>query len=177
MTWNSFHRRGDTLHAVIATADVRRDGLLPMDVPGVSQTFRDELDLLSALQLKWHARLSGTIERELMAQPLDLEAAVARAWSHTARELPGVRLIIDHYTETPTDEDMDRALHRAQEREWVRLAAAAGLSNDESAAAARAGRGVEERARAGVRPAPAPQSSDEAPHLSLVERIKAVLAA
>lgn len=175
MTWNSFHRREDTLRAVIAAADVRRDGLLPMDVPGVSQTFGDELDLLSALQLKWHARLSGSIERELMAQPLDLGAAVARAWASTAHELPGIRLIIDHYTDTPADGPMDRALHRAQEREWVRLAVAAGLASDESAAAARAGRGVEERAR--TAPASPAANDDEVARLGLVERIRAVLAA
>ena len=41
MTWKAFHNRGETLRAVIATAAVRRDGLLPMDVPGVAETCRD----------------------------------------------------------------------------------------------------------------------------------------
>src|SRR4051794_39292552 len=50
MTWTSFHRRGDVLREVIAAADQRRDGLLPSDVDGVSETFTDELDLLAALQ-------------------------------------------------------------------------------------------------------------------------------
>ena len=43
MTWTSFHRRGEILRAVIAAADPRRDGLLPMDVDGVAETFGDEL--------------------------------------------------------------------------------------------------------------------------------------
>ncbi len=73
MTWKSFHHRGEILRDVIATADVRRDGVLPMDVDGVAETFGDELDLLGALQLRWHTRLAGRIERELMSQPMDLE--------------------------------------------------------------------------------------------------------
>ena len=44
-------------------ADARRDGLLPMDVTGVRETFGDELTLLGALQLRWHTRLSGHLER------------------------------------------------------------------------------------------------------------------
>ena len=44
MTWTSFHHRGEILRAVIATADVRRDGVLPLDVAGVAETFGDELD-------------------------------------------------------------------------------------------------------------------------------------
>ena len=79
MTWKSFHNRGEILRSVIATAGVRRDGILPMDVSGVAETFGDELTLLAALQLKWHTRLSGHIERELVTQPMDLEGAVVAA--------------------------------------------------------------------------------------------------
>ena len=78
MTWTSFHRRGDILRDVIAAADLRRDGVLPMDVDGVAETFGDDLDLLAALQLRWHTRLAGRIEREQMNQPMDLEHAVVR---------------------------------------------------------------------------------------------------
>ena len=85
MTWTSFHRRGDVLRDVIAAADQRRDGTLPRDVDGVSATFADDLDLLGALQLKWHTRLAGRIEREQMHQPMDLQAAVVRAWQHDRR--------------------------------------------------------------------------------------------
>ena len=49
MTWKSFHNRGEILRSVIATAGVRRDGYLPMDVSGVAETFGDELTLLAAL--------------------------------------------------------------------------------------------------------------------------------
>lgn len=182
MTWNAFHNRGEVLRNAIAAANTRQDGVLPMDLPGVSEHFRDELDLLSALMLKWHARLSGQVERELMQQPLDLELAVASAWRRTSNELPGVRLIIDQYTANPTDHTMSEAMHRAQEREWWKLAAAAGASNDESHAAARAGARVEAVARTltDVTSIPVDEIAANAaaqPQGTFIERIRAVLAA
>jgi len=193
MTWSTFHHRGAILQSVVETADARRDGILPLDLPGVSETFRGELDLLAALHLKWHTRLSGNIERALMDQPLDLEGAVASAWSLTSEQLPGVRMVLDRYAESPSDQEMAAALNRANEKEWTRLAAAAGLASDESPAAARAGRQVELRARThGAERRAARAAEDLLAHAttdvdtstdldgatpSLVERIKAVLAA
>lgn len=190
MTWNAFHHRGEILRTVVETADARRDGVLPMQLPGVSETFRDELDLLAALWLKWNARLSGNIERTLMTQPMDLEDAVASAWRETAEQVPGIRAILDRYTESPSDAEMAAALGRASEKEWCRLAAAAGLANDESPAAARAGRQIASKARAAAAEKAAAEllasattdvttSTNVGEHgtPSLVERIKAVLAA
>jgi hypothetical protein len=184
MTWNTFHHRGEILRTVVETADTRRDGVLPMQLPGVAETFRDELDLLAALQLKWHARLSGNIERALMGEPMELEDAIATAWRLTSEQLPGVRLILDRYTETPSDPEMAAALNRAREKEWIRLAAAAGLANDESAAAARVGHQVELKARTEISErsaqnllASATTDIDDVATPSLVDRIKAVLAA
>ncbi len=175
MTWNAFHHRGEILQTVIDAANARRDGVLPMDLPGVRETFHDELDLIGALSLKWHARLSGNIERALMAQPLDLEAAIVDAWRTSNDEAPGIRLIIDRYTESPSDPEMAVALQRAQEKEWLKLASAAGLASDESASAARAGQRVTTKARAGE-PA-ATTTVDAVVTPSLVDRIRAVLAA
>jgi len=174
MTWNAFHHRGEILQTVIEAADARLDGALPLDLPGVSEAFQSELDLIGALCIKWHARLSGNIERELMNQPLDLESAVAAAWRKTTAEAPGIRMIIDRYTESPSDPEMAVALTRAQEKEWIKLASASGLSNDESAAAARAGQRVSAKARA---TAPVTQTVDPVDSPSLVDRIRAVLAA
>jgi len=99
MTWDAFHHRGDVLRAVDAEADARRDGTLPMDLPGVAETFGDESALVTALQLRWHTRLAGRIEREVDRAPHDPEAAVAAARRQTARELPGVRAVLDRYGE------------------------------------------------------------------------------
>ncbi|HET8982469.1 MAG TPA: hypothetical protein VFN47_07265, partial [Pedococcus sp.] len=84
MTWDAFHRRGEVLRNVLDHAETHRDGALPMELPGVAETFGDETTLLGALQLRWHTRLAGTIERELMGQPMDLESAVMTAWRKTA---------------------------------------------------------------------------------------------
>ena len=99
MTWTTFHRREDVLREVILAVDARRDGLLPMDVPGVAPAFGDELTLLGALQMRWHTRLAGRIERELDLTPHDPESAIAAARRQTAREMPGVRAVLDRYGE------------------------------------------------------------------------------
>lgn len=126
MNWESFHHRGDVLSAVITEIGVRQDGTLPMDLTGVEQTFRDELDLLGAVQLKWSARLSGWLERVFAEQPTDLEEAVLRAWRLADQELPGVRSVLDHYTAHPTSEVMARAMTKCVRKERTMLAANAG---------------------------------------------------
>jgi hypothetical protein len=190
MNWNTFHDRGEILRDVVHVADERRDGTLPMGVPGVAENFTDELDLVGALLLKWHARLSGNVERSLAHEPMDLESAVASAWLTTAKQMPGVRLVIDRCIEHPTGPEMERSVIRAREHEWVGLAIAAGLANGEGAAAVAAGRRVEELARAGyaapatpvvehvVEPATEPATEPAIERAeSLADRIKAVLAA
>ncbi|MCR1782169.1 hypothetical protein KVF89_06460 [Nocardioides carbamazepini] len=181
MTWTAFHNRGETLRSVIATSAVRRDGILPMDVDGVSTAFRDELDLLAALTLKWHTRLSGQIERMLAHQPMDLDEAVAIAWSNTAHELPGVRMIIDHYRTHPLDDAMASAMAVACFKERHLLAVMAGRTSLGDAAAARIGAEIEERARLLHRGLPmiAPDAVYVEPEVrgSLFERLRAVVAA
>lgn len=178
MTWKSFHNRGEILRSVIATAAVRRDGTLPMDVPGVAETFGDELSLLAALQLKWHTRLAGHIERELVAQPMDLQEAVEVAWGHAADELPGVRLVLDTYRAEPLDEAMASAMAKATAKEHVLLAVMAGLSSVDDPKAAPLGARIEAAARARhAQPVTVPAPVERAEQPSLLERLKAVLAA
>jgi hypothetical protein len=112
MTWKSYHDRGAVLRDVIDTLDARRDGLLPMDVTGVTEAFGDELTLLGALQLRWHTRLAGRI---------DAGATPTEARRATAHDLPGVRAVIDHYTAHPLDEPMARATALAARKERVLL--------------------------------------------------------
>jgi hypothetical protein len=175
MTWKSFHRRGEILRTVIATADARRDGRLPMDVDGVAETFGDELSLLGALQLRWHTRLAGRIERELMHQPMDLEQAVIAAWRATADELPGVLAIVDRHRAEPLDAAMADAMAKSAAKERTLLAVMAGQSSGQDEAAVRVGARIEAAARAGHRPVAADPAAD-ANH-GLLERIKAALAA
>ena len=175
MTWKSFLSRGEILRTVIATANDRRDGLLPVDVDGVAETFGDELTLLGALQLRWHTRLAGRIDRELMQQPMDLERAVVTAWQATADELPGVLALVDHRRAEPRDAAMADAMSKSAAKERTMLAMMAGRVSAADRAAVRVGAAIEAQARATYRPVrpPAPRRS----HPRLLARLKAALAA
>ncbi|PKH37143.1 hypothetical protein SAMN05192575_10164 [Nocardioides alpinus] len=175
MTWTSHHRRADVLRAVIAAADHRLDGRLPLDVEGVADTFGDELTLLGALTLRWHTRLAGHVERELSDQPLDLENAVALAWLAAAEDMPGIRAVIDHHVAHPTSPEMARTLAVATTKEHEMLALMAGRASGPGEAAARVGRSIEAGARTSYVPGARRRTETGAP--SLVQRLKAVLAA
>lgn len=173
MTWKSFHHRGEILRTVIATANTRRDGRLPLDVEGVDEVFDGPNDLLGALQLKWHTRLAGHIDLALGSQPLDLEAAVAGAWSDTRDELPGVRLVLDHYRAHPLDDAMAWVTATTTAKERAMLATMSGLAGVDQLQAAPIGARIEERARKMHR-LPSPAARDER---SFLERLRAALAA
>ncbi|WP_372727007.1 hypothetical protein [Nocardioides sp.] len=187
MSWTNFQNRGEVLRAVIATADARRDGVLPLDVDGVAETFGDAMTLLGALQLRWHTRLAGRIEQELMHQPMNLEEAVIAAWHATADELPGILAIVDHYRAEPIDNEMALAMLKSAHNEHLLLAVMAGKGSLEDEAAARAGAQLEAKARATHVPTPhasvarIPQGGRHAAHTHHVrlmfDRLKAVLAA
>ncbi|WP_374456260.1 hypothetical protein [Nocardioides sp.] len=174
MTWTSHHRRGDVLREVVRAADTRLDGRLPVDVEGVTETFGDELTLLGALQLRWHTRLAGHVERELADQPLHLEDAVARAWGKAAADMPGIRAIIDHHVAHPTGAEMARTTAVATAKEHEMLALMAGRASAPGEAAQRVGRAIEVAARTSYVPG-AVRPTAATP--SLVQRIRAVLAA
>ena len=181
MTWDAHHRRSDVLRAVVDEANLRRDGALPMRLPGVAETFRDEFDLIATLQLRWHTRLAGNIERARMEQPMDLESGVLTGWRSTATELVGVREILDHHTEHPLDPKMGDALKRAKRKDWMLMAAMAGQASVQDGRGAQVGRRLEQKARAGFRPpavqaAPRRRAQGPSQH-SLLGRLKARLAA
>ena len=182
MTWNEFHHRAEVLRLVIGEADARRDGVLPMEMPHVVETFVDEIGLIGALQLRWHTRLAGMIESELMEASADLEPAVRSAWHKTATELPGIRAILDAYTDAPTSEAIAETLTKAHRKDWALMAAMAGKASAQDHRAAAVGRGIEEHARAAYRTTPAGRHRDEdttegASEGSLLGRIKAHIAA
>ena len=182
MTWDAFHRRGEVLRNVLDHAETYRDGMLPMELPGVAETFGDELTLMGALQLRWHTRLAGAIERELMGQPMELEAAVITAWRETATKLAGLRAILDAYTDAPVSEEMARMLDKAHRKDWTLMAAMAGKASPADDRAAHVGRAIERKARVAYRPGAArPQPGSrrraEADKPSLLRRVRAHLAA
>ena len=150
MTWNAFRTRGAILRDVSAVADARPDGTVPWDMDGLARAFADELDLVGALQLRWHTRLTGRIERELMHQPIDLEHAVITAWRATAHDLPGIRAIVDRHREQPLGREMAEAMSAATTKEHELLAVMAGRASLGDPLAAGAGAEIEARARAHV---------------------------
>jgi hypothetical protein len=176
MTWKSFHSRGEILRDVIAVANRRRDGVLPLDVDGVADVFDDDLTLLGALQLRWHTRLAGRIERELMQQPMDLEQAVVTAWQATADELPGVLAIVDQQRAAPQDAATAEAMAKSAAKERILLAMMAGRVSVADDAAVRVGAEIERRARASYR-RPEQITARRGAQPRLLDRIKAALAA
>jgi hypothetical protein len=172
MSWTSYHRRADVLRAVVAAADARRDGVLPTCVPGVRAVFADDAELLGALQLKWHTRLAGRIEREQLAAPVDLRAAVVAAYRATARELPGIRAVLDAHRASVSvlPADLAEVVHKSSAKERMMLASTAGLASPGDPRGVRVGERIEADARVAVPRAPVGSRS-------LVERLRALLPA
>lgn len=141
MAWDARHTRDTVLREVMSLADARRDGRLPWDAAGAEQVYDSPADLLGALQMRWHTRLSGAIERELSEQPWDLGRAVVHAWRGVSADMPGVRAVLDAHADEP-------AMQRARRKEWTLLATASGLTGMSDPEAVRIGRAVEQRARA-----------------------------
>lgn len=180
MTWDAYHHRGEVLRTVVDEANLRRDGVLPMGLPGVTETFGDELGLVTALQLRWHTRLAGRIERALMEDPMGLEGAVLNAWRSTASELAGVRQILDAQLAEPSTPEIGRALEKAHRKDTVLMAAMAGKASIADASAVRVGQQLEDKARAAYDPTATPRHRAAAPEerpASLLHRIKALLPA
>ena len=181
MTWDAFHHRGDVLRNVVDEANRRRDGVLPTELPGITETFGDELALVTALQLRWSTRLAGHVELALSELPDDLETAVVTAWRATAGELAGVRQVLDAQRETAGPELAD-ALEKARRKDAVLMAAMAGLASPSDPSAVTIGKRLEQDARAGYRPHTAPKHLADDPagrtgRPTLVERIKSHLPA
>ncbi len=156
-------RREAVLRAVIAATDARRDGVLPTDVDGVAQTFADDLDLVAALQLRWHTRLSGHVEAALAGHPGDAERAVLCAWRRAAREMVGVRLVLDRAHGSPGDPTTAEALTKARHKDWSLLAVMSGQAGVHDPAAADVGRVLELLARATFDPMAVPRHEAPVP--------------
>lgn len=173
MTWTP-PRRNEVLEQVLEAADARLDGQLPLDVPGVEETFRDATTLLRVLHVRWRARLATEVERALEERPDDRPEAVVRAWRRTTRALPGVRLVLDRAVAEADEHSRVKWERRvARQRQW--LAVRAGLAASTPALdtdAVAVGSELEAEGRRYVEPS---RRRGRTP--SLLERLKAALAA
>lgn len=147
MSWRSIHRRDEVLRHVIAAADVRRDGRLPMDITGVSETFAAKETLLAALQLRWHVRLAARITHELAEHPCDRRQAVVTAWQGAALEMPGILAIVDARRARPVQLTQ---LNRAVTADLAMMAVAADEADQGADDAPGVGLNLERLARAGL---------------------------
>lgn len=122
MTWDAYHRRNEVLRDVTATADRRRDGVLPWnELEAARAVFDSADDLLLALHMRWNTRLRAHVDLELDEQPAELASAAARAWRNASADLPGTRAILDAQQNNP-------ALAEARTKELAFLASVAGLA-------------------------------------------------
>lgn len=189
MGFDRRHRRGEVLRHVSDRLDQldlqdpeRTTGALEtaLDCAGVADTFADDVDLVGALLLRWHARLSAQLERALASQPRDLPGAVSRAWATASHDLPGLRRLVDEQRDAPSTEAMRRLVERARDKERAKLAWAAGLAAGEGSAAVAAGARLERAARdrlalrAGA-PTPAPVATHTS--ATFVQRLRALIPA
>lgn len=175
MTWTTHHNRGHVLREIETATAERGDGLLPMDLDGVSAVFDDEMDVLAALQLRWYTRLAGMIERELFDAPdANLEAAVIHAWHLTNDELPGVRAVLDHYTANPLDDAMRQSMATGRLKEHHLLALMAGLGGYGHELSIAVGGRLEQRARESY--VPAIEVVEEAERITILDRVRALVA-
>ena len=141
MTWVEHHRRDLALRRVVELADRRRDGLLPWDeAVDARDVFGTPEDLLSALQMRWYTRLSGSLDSVLAEQPGDLERGVVHGWRYAAADLPGVRAILDANLG-------HAAVGPGRRKELALLATASGLASLGDPSAIALGQQVEDRAR------------------------------
>jgi hypothetical protein len=133
MSWNDYYRRRDVMDAVLRRAARDPEGALPFaEVPGATEAFASEQDLLLALQYKWNQLLSGYLRAEV-AGPEDAEGipgrddtdhvdAVSRAWRTAVTENETLHTLL------ATNADGYPALREMRAAEQRMLAVTAGLA-------------------------------------------------
>lgn len=128
MSWNDFYLRRDALDSALRYASRHPERRLSLtEIPGAREAFRDEGELLLALQHKWTQALTGRIGLALdeldSGSELDSVDAVSAAWRRTARENPTLRAVLDAHAD-----DYAETLRHGREIELRMLALAAGLA-------------------------------------------------
>jgi hypothetical protein len=139
--------RAGVLHAVIEAMLANKDGQIPTNIEGVDVFFHDIEDLTGALLLRWHTRLTASLERGLVNDPEDRKEAVIEAWRHATWNYWGVRLAIDELAHNPPTEAVAWAVRTTARNDWAALAIAAGLASGIDEPTMRVGHRLEVEAR------------------------------
>jgi hypothetical protein len=123
MSWKDFYQRRDIADAVLRRAAQNPRAPLPFtEIPGATEVFGTEEQLLLAWEYRWSQLLSGYLRAEFEDEtdPVD---AVTRAWNKAVRKHHTLREVLDAHV------DRYPALRRAHEAELRTLAVAAGLAD------------------------------------------------
>lgn len=139
--------RASVLYAVIEEIQARNNGQIPTDVDGIDAFFHDTGDLADALLLRWHTRLTASLEGGLVGDPESRREAVIEAWRQAAEPYRGVRRVIDELAADPLTQAIAHAVRATTYNDWAAMAVAAGLASDFDRAASRVGRRLELEAR------------------------------
>lgn len=125
-TWQRVHLRSAGLRDLLDAVDARLASGAPADavrVETVPAGYADLDDLLVQVYGTWirrlQARLEQTCELDIAPEEASAAEATAAAWAATARDLPGVRALLDTYADRPALQRL-----RASEESWMALAAA-----------------------------------------------------
>lgn len=123
MSWKDFHRRREIADAVLRRAARDLEAPLPFaEIPGATELFGNEEQLLLALQYRWSQILGGHLRAVETNTDEDHVDAVTRAWRRAERENPNLRAVLDANLERYS------ALQPMEQAEQRMLAVAAGLA-------------------------------------------------
>lgn len=139
--------RAGVLHSVIEEILSRNDGQIPTNIEGTDVFFHDIEDLADALLLRWHTRLTASLERGLVGDPEDRPEMVIQAWRHATETYWGVRMVLDELAENPPTEGVARAVRATARNDWAAMAVAAGLASGFDEPAIQVGHRLEREAR------------------------------
>lgn len=170
MTWDTYNRRKNALHEVLAVAN-RRSDISVADaldsVPGARDAFTSEDEFLLDAQMYWASQLSGQLELLVGTGADTPEVGVISAWVATAATAPGARRLLDAHADHP-------ALAKAFQKEEEIIARAAGVPAMSPRLLER-GRAIADAAREQVVLPELAPVAEESP--SLLSRLRSALAA
>lgn len=107
--WEAYHRKAAVVRDVLARLDAAGGDELPWDA-ATAEVFADRGELLRELQQVWSRRLAARVD--LALETGDPEDGVAAAWRNLARELPGLRQLLDSHQGHPALRHGVRTEHR-----------------------------------------------------------------
>lgn len=107
--WQAYRRKAQVVRDVLARLDATSGDELPWDA-ATAEVFADRGELLRELQQVWSRRLAARVD--LALESGDAEDGVAAAWQELARELPGLRRVLDSHESHPALRHGVRTEHR-----------------------------------------------------------------